>query len=102
MAPPPRQHAPAPQQARQSSSSSAGGFPTARRNSIDGRPKREIHPPAPKDLPWAGEGQKRKSSGGRKSGVDQQMRYIKKELADIVTRKQYYEISYPFQYPVGA
>ncbi|SPO32489.1 related to BDF1 - sporulation protein [Ustilago trichophora] len=43
--------------------------PTIRRSSSDagGRPKREIHPPPPKDLPWANEPQSASSSEARKA-----------------------------------
>lgn len=43
--------------------------PTIRRSSSDvgGRPKREIHPPPPKDLPWANEPQSASSSEIRKA-----------------------------------
>ncbi|KAJ1022441.1 hypothetical protein NDA16_003430 [Ustilago loliicola] len=43
--------------------------PTIRRSSSDvgGRPKREIHPPPPKDLPWANEPQSASSSEMRKA-----------------------------------
>ena len=29
------------------------------------------------------------------------MKYLKKELTDLVTKKQYYELAFPFMYPVG-
>lgn len=43
--------------------------PTIRRSSSDvgGRPKREIHPPPPKDLPWANEPQSASTSDMRKA-----------------------------------
>lgn len=43
--------------------------PTIRRSSseVGGRPKREIHPPPPKDLPWANEPQSASSSDARKA-----------------------------------
>jgi hypothetical protein len=77
-----------------------------RRNSNDdGRKKREIRPPAPPQNTWdpalGGASSRRKSAGGRKKG-DEQMKYIKKALDDLFSKKAYYEFSYPFQNPVGA
>lgn len=76
-------------------SSDAGGararrpsnpVPTIRRSSSDvgGRPKREIHPPPPKDLPWASEPQSASSSEQRKAA----RRKLAKKAGSLSAREQ--------------
>ncbi|SNX85917.1 related to BDF1 - sporulation protein [Melanopsichium pennsylvanicum] len=60
--------------------------PTIRRSSSDvgGRPKREIHPPPPKDLPWANEPQSASSSDIRKAA----RRKMAKKARSMSAREQ--------------
>ncbi|KAJ9479957.1 Bromodomain-containing factor 1 [Pseudozyma hubeiensis] len=60
--------------------------PTIRRSSSDvgGRPKREIHPPPPKDLPWANEPQSASSSEMRKAA----RRKVAKKAGSLSAREQ--------------
>ncbi|KAJ3828487.1 hypothetical protein F5880DRAFT_1608389 [Lentinula raphanica] len=78
--------------------------PTIRRNEaheVVGRPKREIHPPAPKDLPYADAPKKQRKVKHTKdnSGSVEQLKYCSKILNDL-HKKQYYTIANPFYEPV--
>lgn len=78
--------------------------PAIRRTEIAeaaGRPKREIHPPAPKDLPYADVPKKpRKAKQKQNRGSAEQLKYCSKILADL-HKKQYFSIANPFYEPVG-
>lgn len=66
-----------------------------------GRPKREIHPPPPKDLPYSDAPKKaRRMKTGRDNIHADQLKYCDKVLKDI-HRKQHYNIAHPFYEPVG-
>ncbi|KAJ3794041.1 Bromodomain-containing protein [Lentinula aff. detonsa] len=78
--------------------------PTIRRNEAQeavGRPKREIHPPAPKDLPYADAPKKpRKVKHAKDNGASvEQIKYCSKILSEL-HKKQYYSIANPFYEPV--
>ncbi|KAF9480452.1 Bromodomain-containing protein [Pholiota conissans] len=76
--------------------------PTIRRSDAEpvGRPKREIHPPPPKDLPYADAPKKNRKVKRSKSDIhSEQLRFCSKILADL-HKKQYYGIAYPFYEPV--
>lgn len=80
-------------------------LPTIRRNEaqeVIGRPKREIHPPAPKDLPYADAPKKQRKVKHVKdsAGSVEQLKYCSKILSDL-HKKQYYTIANPFYQPVG-
>ncbi|KAL0072171.1 transcription initiation at TATA-containing promoter protein [Marasmius tenuissimus] len=65
-----------------------------------GRPKREIHPPAPKDLAYADPPKKpRKSKIPRDDGTVEQLKYCSKIL-DSLFKKQYNAVAGPFYEPV--
>ena len=70
------------------------GLPLIRRDSsvADGRPKREIHPPAPRDLPYANQKPKKKK-------FQLELRFCQEVLSDL-KGKRYAHISYPFLSPV--
>lgn len=77
--------------------------PVIRRSDTEiiGRPKREIHPPPPKDLPYADAPKKhRKSRRVKDDGTAEQLKYCG-NLLQLLHRKQYYEIASPFYEPVG-
>ncbi|KAJ3872123.1 hypothetical protein F5051DRAFT_445486 [Lentinula edodes] len=79
-------------------------LPTIRRNEaqeVIGRPKREIHPPAPKDLPYADAPKKQRKVKHVKdsAGSVEQLKYCSKILSDL-HKKQYYTIANPFYQPV--
>ncbi|KAG5365547.1 Bromodomain-containing factor 2 [Yarrowia sp. C11] len=69
------------------------GVPTIRRESaIDGRPKREIHPPKPKDLPYT-------NIKPRKKKHAIELRFCNQVLKEL-TSKKHEEYSFPFLLPV--
>ncbi|GAO52161.1 hypothetical protein G7K_6245-t3 [Saitoella complicata NRRL Y-17804] len=74
----------------------AEGLPVIRRESTgaDGRPKREIHPPAPKDYPYP-------DSKPRRRKTAQQMQFCKKVLAEL-QKRTHEAYAYPFYQPVDA
>lgn len=77
--------------------------PVIRRSEAEavGRPKREIHPPPPKDLPYADVPKKnRKAKRSKVDGSSEQLKYCGKILQEL-HRKQYYNFAYPFYEPVG-
>jgi hypothetical protein len=77
--------------------------PTIRRSESDkqGRPKREIHPPAPKDLPYADAPRKvRRTKVKKDDGTSDQLKYCQKILADL-HRKSLFEVANFFYEPVG-
>ena len=70
------------------------GVPLIRRDSTvtDGRPKRLIHPPAPRDLPYANQKPKKKK-------FQLELRFCHEVLSDIKGKK-YQVIAFPFVSPV--
>ncbi|TFY79734.1 hypothetical protein EWM64_g4278 [Hericium alpestre] len=97
--PPPPPPAPAPKKPVRRASQSV---PVIRRNDHEniGRPKREIHPPPPKDLPYADAPKKaRRARGSKKDIYSEQLRYCGKIL-DQLGRKQHQNIVLPFAEPV--
>lgn len=86
--PPPAITAPSPTFGLQPS-----GIPQIRRDSTtNDRPKREIHPPAPKDLPYSDVKPRRKKAASELKFCDT----VLKELY----KKQYHEFAFPFYQPV--
>lgn len=76
--------------------------PVIRRNDNEavGRPKREIHPPPPKDLPYSDAPKKqRKGKRVKDDGTAEQLKFCGKILSDL-HRKQHYNIAHPFYEPV--
>ena len=73
---------------------SPAGVPLIRRDSTvgDGRPKREIHPPAPRDLPYANQKPKKKK-------YQLELKFCDKVLAELLKPKYSY-CNYPFLAPV--
>jgi bromodomain-containing factor 1 len=77
--------------------------PTIRRSDTEliGRPKREIHPPPPKDLPYADAPKKHRKSKRVKDGANsEQMKFCAKLLDGMFHKKQY-GMAHPFYEPVG-
>ncbi|THH27018.1 hypothetical protein EUX98_g7164 [Antrodiella citrinella] len=65
-----------------------------------GRPKREIHPPPPKDLPYADIPKKRKAKISRSgSGQADQLKFCDATLKQL-NKKTHYSIAHPFYEPV--
>ncbi|KAH9487146.1 Bromodomain-containing factor 1 [Psilocybe cubensis] len=76
--------------------------PVIRRSDAEvvGRPKREIHPPPPKDLPYADAPKKnRKGKRTRPDGTAEQLKYCGKILQEL-NRKTHASYAYPFYEPV--
>ena len=66
-----------------------------------GRPKREIHPPAPKDLPYADAPKKaRKAKRVNDARVLEQLKFCGKILQEL-HKKSHYRFAHPFYEPVG-
>ncbi len=70
------------------------GVPLIRRDSTvdDGRPKREIHPPAPRDLPYA-------NQKPRKKKFQWELKFCQ-HVIDELTKPRYQAIAFPFVSPV--
>ncbi|CAL1696537.1 unnamed protein product [Somion occarium] len=67
---------------------------------IVGRPKREIHPPPPKDLPYADAPKKMRKTRVPKNGaIAEQLKFCDKVLKDL-HKKTHYNIAHPFYEPV--
>ncbi|PCH33446.1 Bromodomain-containing protein [Wolfiporia cocos MD-104 SS10] len=65
-----------------------------------GRPKREIHPPPPKDLPYTDAPKKmRKAKTPKNNAYVDQFKFCEKILRDV-HKKSYYTIAHPFYEPV--
>jgi len=101
-APPPTTVAPAKQRAPRRPSTST---PVIRRNesiSAGGsRPKREIHPPPSKDLPYADVPKKSRKARAAKDNLNaEQLRFCSKLLSDL-HRKAHWNVASPFYEPVG-
>lgn len=68
---------------------------------ISARPKREIHPPPPKDLPYADAPKKlRKTKVVKDDGSAEQLKFCVKLLGEL-NRKQHWTVAHPFYEPVG-
>jgi hypothetical protein len=64
-------------------------------------PKREIHPPAPKDLPYADTPKKmRKAKVPKDDGTAEQLKYYAIILSDL-RRQQHWDVAHPFYEPIG-
>jgi len=96
--PPPPPPPPVPKKAPRRPSTSV---PVIRRNETEnaGRPKREIHPPPPKDLPYADVPKKQRRRSVKKDASNEQLRYCVKIL-DQMGRKQHAAVVGPFSEPV--
>ena len=70
------------------------GTPLIRRDSTvgDGRPKREIHPPPPRDLPYS-------TSKPKKKKFQWELKFCQEALNELLKGK-YAQIADPFRYPV--
>lgn len=70
------------------------GVPLIRRDSTvgDGRPKREIHPPAPRDLPYANQKPKKKK-------YQLELKFCQHVMNELLKPKHQH-IAFPFQLPV--
>lgn len=97
--PAPPKKVPAPPARRASTS-----VPVIRRNdgesTASARPKREIHPPPPKDLPYADAPKRPRKRKIKDDGTAEQLRFCGKLLVDL-HRKQHWTIAHPFYEPVG-
>lgn len=95
--PPPPPVAPPPKKPVRKASTSV---PVIRRTDDPvGRPKREIHPPPPKDLPYTDAPKKRKTKIP-KSGEADRLKFCDKILKDL-NKKTHYTVAHPFYEPVG-
>jgi len=76
--------------------------PTIRRseNEVPGRPKREIHPPPPKDLPYADAPRRSRKGKKKDDGTVEQLKYCGKILTDFSKQKKYWPDVAPFMEPV--
>ncbi|KAI6136923.1 Bromodomain-containing protein [Pisolithus sp. B1] len=90
--------APAPPPRRASAS-----VPVIRRNDTEHvattRPKREIHPPPPKDLPYADAPKRLRKPKVKDDGTAEQLRFCGKILTDL-HGKRHWAIAHPFYEPV--
>ena len=70
------------------------GVPLIRRDSTvgDGRPKREIHPPAPRDLPYASQKPKKKK-------YQLELKFCQTVVTEL-SKPKYSSIAFPFMLPV--
>ncbi|KAF8641126.1 hypothetical protein AX17_000768 [Amanita inopinata Kibby_2008] len=102
VATPPPPPPPAPPAKKVPARRASASVPVIRRSEQEnvGRPKREIHPPPPKDLPYADAPRKqRKGKRVKDDGTAEQLKYCMKILSDL-NRKQHYAIASPFYEPV--
>ncbi|KAJ7492861.1 Bromodomain-containing protein [Mycena latifolia] len=101
--PPPPPPAAAPVKKAQPPRRASTSMPVIRRSDaaeVVGRPKREIHPPPPKDLPYADAPKKhRKTRRVKDDGTAEQLKFCS-GLLSLMNRKQHYEIASPFYEPV--
>ncbi|KIM84571.1 hypothetical protein PILCRDRAFT_387920 [Piloderma croceum F 1598] len=102
---PPPPPAPIPSKKVHATRRPSTSVPTIRRSetetaAVSARPKREIHPPPPKDLPYADAPKKaRKTKSIKDDGTVEQLRFCVKILQEI-SRKAHYAIASPFYEPV--
>lgn len=70
------------------------GVPLIRRDSTvgDGRPKREIHPPAPRDLPYANQKPKKKK-------YQMELKFCQYVMNEL-SKPKHHNVAFPFQTPV--
>ena len=96
--PPPPPPAPPKKAVRKPSMS----MPVIRRSEdTAGRPKREIHPPPPKDLPYTDAPKKtRKAKPPKNDVISEQLKFCEKVLKDL-QKKTHYNAAHPFYEPVG-
>lgn len=104
--PPPPAPAPIPVAKNRAPRRPSTSTPVIRRNesvSAGGsRPKREIHPPPSKDLPYTEVSKKSRKARAAKDNLNaEQLRFCSKLLGDL-HRKQHWNIANPFYEPVGA
>ncbi|CAA7264706.1 unnamed protein product [Cyclocybe aegerita] len=100
--PPPPPPVPAPPVKKTQPRRPSTSVPVIRRSEAEpvGRPKREIHPPPPKDLPYADPPKKsRKAKRVRDDGTAEQLKHCGKILQEL-HRKQHYAFASPFYEPV--
>ncbi|KAJ7107661.1 Bromodomain-containing protein, partial [Mycena crocata] len=100
---PPPLPPPAPVKKAQPPRRASTSMPVIRRSDateVVGRPKREIHPPPPKDLPYADAPKKhRKTRRIKDDGTAEQLKFCNNLLV-LMNRKQHYLIASPFYEPV--
>lgn len=65
-----------------------------------GRPKREIHPPPPKDLPYEAPKKPRKAKMPKNDAYVDQFKHCEKILKEL-HKKSLYNLAHPFYEPVG-
>lgn len=103
-APTPPPPAPVPSKKVQPARRPSTSVPVIRRSepeTVSARPKREIHPPPPKDLPYADVPKKaRKGKSIKDDGTAEQLKFCGKVLQDL-GRKAHWAIASPFYEPVG-
>lgn len=75
--------------------------PTIRRNDDSHRPKREIHAPATKELPYTNEPKKPRRRASKSAASNEQLKYCAKIL-DHLNKKQFFNTVAPFAEPVGS
>lgn len=101
--PPPPVQAPVPAKKVSAARRPSTSVPTIRRNETaeTARPKREIHPPPPKDLPYAELPKKMRAARRPKlnDGSEEQLRFCSKVLSDL-HKKSLYNIASHFYEPV--
>ncbi|KII93450.1 hypothetical protein PLICRDRAFT_171203 [Plicaturopsis crispa FD-325 SS-3] len=93
---------PPPAQSKKNGRRLSTTVPQIRRNDGDapGRPKREIHPPPPKDLSYVDAPRKaRRAKAPRNDGTAEQLRFCSKLLAEM-HKKTHWAIANPFYEPV--
>ncbi|KAJ7275282.1 Bromodomain-containing protein [Mycena haematopus] len=93
---------PAPVKKAQPPRRASTSMPVIRRSDateVVSRPKREIHPPPPKDLPYADIPKKRKTRRVKDDGTAEQLKFCA-NLLSLLHRKQHYAIASPFYEPV--
>ncbi|KAH9890905.1 Bromodomain-containing protein [Cubamyces lactineus] len=94
---------PPPAQPKKAVRRPSASVPVIRRNDEAAgasRPKREIHPPPPKDLPYADSARKpRKAKAPRDAAIAEQLKFCEKIWKDL-HQKQHYTIAHHFYEPV--
>ncbi|KAJ6509291.1 Bromodomain-containing protein [Mycena vitilis] len=102
VATPPPPPPPVPAKKAQPPRRASTSMPVIRRSDaaeVVGRPKREIHPPPPKDLPYADVPKKRKTRRVKDDGTAEQLKFCA-TLLSLMNRKQHSTIASPFYEPV--
>ncbi|KAI8995316.1 Bromodomain-containing protein [Trametes punicea] len=94
---------PPPAQPKKAARRPSTAVPVIRRNeepAVASRPKREIHPPPPKDLPYVESTRKpRKAKAPRDAAIAEQLKFCEKIWKDL-HQKQHYSVAHPFYEPV--